>query len=107
MYRRSRKYQEQVVKYANARAAREEKRIRGIHPEYPPELPTSIPKRRRLIKITDYDTGIPITHQIALYRSHRIDCYHVYINGELWKRRIGWSKVLEGLRKALPRLQNI
>ena len=103
MYRRSRKYQEQVVKYAKARAAREEKRIKGIHPEYPSELP----KLRRLINITDYDTGIPITHQVALYRSNRIDCYHVYINGKLWKRRVGWSKILEGLRKALPRLQNL
>lgn len=38
MYRGNRKYQEYVTKNAKARAAREEKRIEGIHPEYPPEL---------------------------------------------------------------------
>jgi len=102
MYRRSRKYQEYVTKYAKARAVREEKRINGIHPEYPPELP----ELRRLIKITDYDTGTPVTHRIELYRSNRVDCYNVWVNDKLWKKRIGWSKVLEGLRKALPRRIN-
>lgn len=62
MYRRSRKYQEHVTKYAKARATREEKRINGIHPEYPSELPVL----RRLIEITDYDAGTPITHRIEL-----------------------------------------
>ncbi|MCO4759665.1 MAG: hypothetical protein KC477_16710, partial [Oceanospirillaceae bacterium] len=51
-------------------------------------------------------TGTPITHRIELYRSNRIDCYNVVINGNLWKRRIGWRKILEGLRKALPRLRS-
>ena len=103
MYRRSRKYQKLVTQYAKARAVREEKRINGIHPEYPSELPVL----RRLIKITAYDTGTPLTHRIELYRSNRIDCYNVWINGALWKERIGWSKVLEDLRKALPRKQNL
>ncbi|WP_290705334.1 hypothetical protein [Amphritea sp.] len=75
------------------------KRINGIHPEYPPELP----ELRRLIKITDYDTGTPVTHRIELYRSNRIDCYNVWIDGSLWKERIGWGKTLEALRKVLPR----
>ena len=81
------------------RAAREERRVEGHHPDYPPELP----ELRRLIEITDYDTSIPVTHQIELYRSNRIDCYKAWIDGKLWKERIGWSKILEGLRKALPR----
>ena len=72
MYRRSRKYQEYVTKYAKARAAREEKRIKGIHPEYPSELPAL----RRLIKITDYDTSTPVTHRIKLYRSNRVNCHN-------------------------------
>lgn len=99
MYRRSRKYQKSMTQFARARAAREEKRINGVHPEYTPELPDL----RRSIEITDYDTGTPVTHRIELYRSNRIDCYKVWVNGKFWKERIGWSKVLEGLRKAMPR----
>ena len=75
MYRRNRMYQEHMTKYAKARAAREEMRINGIHPEYPSELP----ELRRLIIITDYDTGTPVTHRLELYRSNRIDCYNVWI----------------------------
>lgn len=62
IYRRSRKYQQLVTQYAKARAAREEKRIDGIHPEYPSELLAL----RRLIEITDYDTGTPVTHRVEL-----------------------------------------
>ena len=83
MYRRSQKYQESVTKYAKARAAREEKRINGVHPEYLPELP----ELRRSIEITDYDTGTPVTHRIELYRSIRIDCYNVWVNVCLWHFR--------------------
>ncbi|MDO6420645.1 hypothetical protein Q4508_18995 [Amphritea sp. 2_MG-2023] len=74
MYRRSRKYQEYLTKYA--KAAREGKRINGIHPEYPSELPAL----RRLIKITDYDTGTPVTHRIELYRSNCVDCYSAWVH---------------------------
>jgi hypothetical protein len=102
MYRRTRKYQEQITRSAKAKARREIAREEGHHPDYPPELP----ELRRVILITDYDTGTPITHKIELYRTTRIDCYNAWVNGRLWKKRIGWSRVLEGLRKALPRLQN-
>lgn len=102
MYRRSRKYQQLIERLARGRAAREKRRMEGHHPDFPPELP----ELRRLIEITDFDTGTPITHRVELYRSNRIDCYNVVINGNLWKRRIGWSKILEGLRKALPRLRS-
>lgn len=102
MYRRSRKYQQLIERLARGRAAREKRRMEGHHPDFSPELP----ELRRLIEITDFDTGTPITHRIELYRSNRIDCYNVVVNGNLWKRRIGWSKILEGLRKALPRLRS-
>lgn len=88
-----------MIRCAKARGAREEKRIDGIHPEYPSELP----ELRRLIKITDYDTSTPITHQIELYRNNHIDCYNVWTDSKLWKQRIGWSKILEGLKKVLLR----
>jgi D-lyxose ketol-isomerase len=66
--------------------------------------PQDIPELRRVIDITDYDSGEPITHKLELYKTDRIDCYKVYVDGKLWKERIGWSKILAGIRKALPRL---
>ena len=66
--------------------------------------PQSIPELRRIIEITDYDSGEPITHKLELYKTDRIDCYKVLVDGKLWKMRIGWSNILAGIRKALPRL---
>ncbi|MBY4679107.1 hypothetical protein [Marinobacterium arenosum] len=99
MYRRSRRYQQRIESLARGRVAKERARLEGHHPDYPPELP----ELRRVIEITDYDTGIPVTHRVELYRSNRIDCYNVWIDGGLWQNRICWSRVLEGVRKALPR----
>lgn len=63
------------------------------------------PEVRRVITITDYDCGETVTKTMELRRSNRIDCYDCYVNGELWKSRIGWSRVLEWIRKAFPRIQ--
>ncbi len=63
-----------------------------------------IPELRRVIEITDYDNGAPTTHTLELYKTNRIDCYRVIVDGKLWKERIGWSNILAGIRKALPRL---
>ena len=71
MYRRSRKYQQLIERLARGRAAREKRRMEGHHPDFPPELP----KLRRLIEISDFDTGTPFTHRVELYRSNRIDGY--------------------------------
>ena len=104
MYRRTRKYQDQVYRMARARAAKERKRLekRGHHPDtYPPELPAL----RRVIEITDFDSGTPVTHRLELYRTSRIDCYNVWEDGKPWKNRVGWSRILENMRKALPRLR--
>ena len=60
------------------------------------------PELRRVITITDYDHGEK-TVQMELRRSNRIDCYDCYIDGKLWKSRIGWSRVQEWIRKAFPR----
>ena len=103
MYRRSRKYQAQIARLANARAAKERKRLSADPPDYPQDLPDL----RRVIEITDFDSGTPITHRIELYRTDRIDYYNVNIDGNPWQQRIGWSRVLEGLRKALPRIRQI
>lgn len=60
------------------------------------------PEIRRVITITDYDIG-ERTVTMELRRSDRIDCYDCYIDGQLWKSRIGWSRVQEWIRKAFPR----
>lgn len=62
------------------------------------------PKLRRRITIEDFDGAEPTTHVIELYRTPRIDSYRAVIDGREWKARIGWSRVLDGLRRALPRL---
>ena len=61
------------------------------------------PEIRRVITITDYDIEEK-TVTMELRRSNRIDCYDCYIDGKLWKARIGWSRVQEWVRKAFPRI---
>ncbi len=69
-----------------------------------PRWPRDLPKLRRVIEITDFDFGQPVYHRLELYRSNRIDCYDVFVDGALCKRRIGWSQILAGIRKAMPRV---
>lgn len=63
-----------------------------------------LPQLRRELIVIDYDAGEPITHTLHLYRSDRVDCYRAMADGKPWKDRIGWSKVLAGVRKAFQRL---
>jgi len=82
MYRRTRQYQGQVDRMARARAVKEKKRLEehGHHPDtYSPELPAL----RRVIEITGFDSGTPVTHRFELYRTLWIDCYSVWIDGKL------------------------
>ncbi len=65
-----------------------------------------IPKLGRVIEITDFDSGEPIVHKLELYKTDRIDYYDVYVDGAIWKKRIGWSQILAGIRKAMPRRVN-
>ena len=82
------------------REARERKRLEGPAPEYPRELPAL----RRTLIIIDHDFG-RVEHRIDLYRTRRIACYRAVADGVEWKRSIGWSKVLAGLRVKFPRLR--
>jgi hypothetical protein len=68
-----------------------------------PDYPQTLPDLRRRIVITDYDFGERM-HTLDLYRTSRIDCYRVHVDGQPWKARIGWSRILTGLRKSLPRI---
>jgi hypothetical protein len=95
-YRKTRRSKETL---ARMRAGKDAARMERPAPGYPPGLP----KLRRRIVITDYDFGERV-HTLDLYRTSRVDCYRVNVDGKPWKARIGWSKILEGLRKSLPRV---
>ena len=101
MYRRSRKYQALIARLASARAAKERKRLEeAILADR-----IDLPDLRLVIEITDFDNGSPVTHRVELYRSDRIDCYNVKIDGQIRLPRFIWSRILEGLCKALLRLR--
>jgi hypothetical protein len=65
-----------------------------------------IPKLRRVIEITDFDSVEHIVHKLEQYKTERIDCYDVYVDGAIWKKRIEWSQILAGIRKAMPQRVN-
>jgi hypothetical protein len=65
-----------------------------------------IPMLRRVIEITDFDSGKPIVHKLELYKTVSIDCYDVYVDSTIWRKRIGWSQILAVIRKAMPRRVN-
>lgn len=77
-------------------------RLQSPAPDYPAELP----ELRREIIIRDHDFETT-EYKMELRKSDRIDCYDCYINGKLWKSRIGWSRVQEWIRKAFPRVRAI
>ena len=96
-YRVTKRSAETLAKMRQARAA---KRIEGQAPDYP----SILPELRRRIVVTDYDFG-EVTHTLDLYRTSRIDCYRVHVDGVPWKARMGWSQILASLRKSLPRVE--
>jgi len=98
-YRLTKKAEAQRSKLAAMRRGRDLARMDSPAPDYPAELPML----RRQIIIRDFDFGEDI-HTIDLYRTNRVDCYRVVADGVEWKRRAGWSQILAGLRKAMPRI---
>ena len=84
---------------ARMRAARISNIESGPAPEYPAELP----ELRRRVIIIDYDFGKRV-YRLELFRTNRVDCYRAEANGRLWRDRVGWSKVLEGIRKSFVRV---
>jgi hypothetical protein len=94
MYRRTRKYAARRKWHPRAAIAPEDQRV----PRWQPPL------LRRRITIEDFDGGEPTWHVIELFRTPRIDSYRAVIDGREWNSRIGWSRVLDGLRRAMPRL---
>ena len=82
--------------------AKERKRLESSAPDYPMD----IPYHRKTIIYINYDFGKEM-HILNLYKTKRIDCYDVYCDGELWKKKIGMSRILEGIRKSSPRIKDI
>jgi len=95
-YRVSEKRRKQL---ARMREAKERLRLNGPQPDYAEPLP----ELRKRITVTDFDFG-EVTHTLELYRTDRVDCYLVKVDGKPWKARIGMSRILAGLRKSMPRL---
>ena len=92
----SEKRRQQLARMRNAKAL---KRESGPAPDYPRELP----ELRKRIVIHDYDFG-EVVHTLDLYRTDRIDCFAVHVDGKPWEERIGMSRILAGLRKSMPRV---
>ena len=99
MYRRTSKYQKILSKSYTSGVKTESHSEQNV--DHQPVW--EIPKLRRVIEITDFDSSEPIVHKLELYKTDRIDCYDVYVDGAIWKKRIGWSQILAGIRKAMPR----
>lgn len=87
------------AKLAAMRDAADRARMERPAPAYIPQMP----ELRRSIVIVDHDFGT-VEHRIDLYRTGRIDCYRVVADGREWKKRAGWSTVLEAVRKSFVRV---
>lgn len=96
MFRKRTKFS---AKLKRMREAKERKRLENAEPvSY-----FTLPDLRRKIIVIDYDFG-EVRHEIILRKTNRVDCYQAVVNGKIWKERIGWAKVLEGVRKSFIRV---
>ena len=87
------------AKLAAARSTADRQRLAQPSPDYVPTMPDL----SRTVIILDHDFG-KVEHRLDLYRTNRIDCYRVVADGVEWKKRAGWSSVLEVLRKSFIRV---
>lgn len=94
-----RKTQRSIETLARMKAGKDAARLASPAPDYP----AALPDLRRQIIIRDFDFSEKI-HTLDLYRTNRVDCYRVVADGVEWKERVGWSKILAGLRKSMPRI---
>jgi hypothetical protein len=84
--------------------AMREARLRQIEEGPTPDYPRDLPDLRRQIVIEDYDFGY-VRYEINLYKTNRIDSYRMEVDGAIILECIGWSRVLERVRKAFLRVQ--
>jgi hypothetical protein len=95
-YRKTKRSKETL---SRMKAGKDAARMARPAPDYPPELPDL----RRRIVIEDFDFGHRV-HVLELYRTRRVDCFRVVVDGKPWKDRLGFSAILAGIRKSLPRV---
>lgn len=98
-YRLTQKAAAQRQKLDAMRRGRERARLSGPAPDYPAALPDL--RRRIVVENFDFEHSV---HVLEFFRTDRIDCFRVVVDGKEWKRRIGFSKALVGLRKSMPRV---
>ena len=101
MYRRLSKRQQEASarKLEAMRRGKDAARMARPAPGRAPDLP----ELRRIVTVTDFDSGEPVMHTLELRKTGRVDTYAISADGKPWKRG-GWSKALEGLRKSYPRV---
>ena len=79
-------------------------RDRANAAKQPRGRPPDLPDLRRIVTVTDFDSGQPVTHTVQFFRSDRTDCYRTVSDGQPWKARIGWSRALALIRMAFQRV---
>ncbi len=87
-------------KQRRAQATRDSNRMQRPAPAYP----AALPEIRMRITVERLDFGHE-THVFELRRTNRVDVFAVVVDGKPWKRA-GLTAVLEGLRKACPRVMS-
>ncbi|MDE2104484.1 MAG: hypothetical protein KGL39_45030 [Patescibacteria group bacterium] len=91
-------------KSRNYVAAKRRKRMELPPPDYGPDIDHTKPARRLIYE--DCLTGDK--HEFLLFISpQRVDQYRVEVDGQIWMERAGFSRILAGLRKAVPRFSKI
>lgn len=83
-------------------AGRDRARRERAAPEYPPALP----ELRRRITVEDFDFGRRVV-VVELYRTRRLDCYRVEIDGKRVPGRYGWARVLAMVRARFLRVRSV
>lgn len=97
-----RKTKRSIETLARMKAGKDAVRMDRTAPDYP----ATLSNLRRRIVIEDWDFGHQV-HVLELHRTNRVDCYRVVADGVEWKERVGWSKILAGLRKSMPRISSL
>lgn len=96
MYRKTNKQKELYSRMGKASA-----KVRSENANH--DRSPILPELRIRITVERFDAGEPEKHVFELKKSNRIDMYRVFVDGIKWKV-CGLSSVLEGIRKAMPRI---
>lgn len=89
---------------ANSMAAKRRKRMAAPPPDYFDAPDSSKPVRE--IVYRDLLTGEVHTFLLFIH-PQRVDQFRCMVDGKPWLPKAGWSRVLAGLRKAVPRFSQV